>query len=90
VKGAYEKYSQEGLQVIGLGFQDSEANIRQYAQKHAMPWPVGYDMDDRLAKLYGIPFGAGAAFIDREGIIRGFFRWSFDERMLEEELEKIL
>jgi hypothetical protein len=90
VKGAYEKYSDKGLQVIGLGFQDSEANIRKYVKEQGMPWPVGYDRDDRLAALYRIPFGAGAVFIDREGIIRGTFRGGFGLKMLEVELGKIL
>jgi hypothetical protein len=55
-----------------------------------MPWPVGYDTDDRLAAQYGIVFGAGAVFIDRDGIIKGLFRGAFNQNMLEEELKKIL
>jgi peroxiredoxin len=90
VKGAYEKYSDKGLQVIGLGFQDSEANIRKYAQKHAMPWPVVFDEGDKLAGQYRIPFGAGVIFIDREGIVRGRIPAAFDIKRLEAELKKIL
>lgn len=90
MKGAYEKYSARGLQIIGLGFQDSEANVRKYAEEKTMTWPVGYDRDDELARLYNIPFGAGAAFIDREGILRGAFRAGFNQMELEEELGKIL
>lgn len=91
MKGAYSRYSEdERLVVIGLGFQDSEDKIDKYAEKHTMPWPVGFDEDEVIAGLYGIVYGAGAVFIDRAGVVRGIFLGAFDEKMLADELEKIL
>ncbi len=90
MKGALKEHSEKGFKVFGLGFQDSEANIRKYASEHSMPWPVGHDLDDRVAKLYGIPFGAGAVFIDRDGVVRGTFLGPFYDEGLTEELKKIL
>ena len=51
MKEALKEHSEKGFTVLGLGFQDSEANIRKYAAEHSMPWPVSYDTGDLVAKL---------------------------------------
>ncbi len=90
MKGAKERHIDEGLQVIGIGIQDSEENIHDYAKKLKMTWPVGYDVGDRISKAYGITFGAGIVFIDRGGIIQKRAVKAFSEAEMERSLELIL
>jgi alkyl hydroperoxide reductase subunit AhpC len=90
VKGAYEEHKGKGLNIIGLGFQDTESKIKEYVSETEMSWPVGYDTDELIAKEYGVYFGAGLVFIDREGKVTAIFKGAFDETMLKKELDKIL
>ena len=90
MKGAYKEHKEKGLRVIGLGFQDSKSKIKEYVREKEMPWPVGYDEGDEIARRYGVTFGAGLVFIDREGVVTAVFPGAFDENMLKKELEKIL
>ncbi len=76
--------------VIGIGIQDTEKNIRMFAEKLGMPWPVGLDKGGTISKLYGITFGAGIVFIDRDGIIKGRYITAFTREELEEKVEAIL
>ena len=71
MKGAQIRHKDEGLEIIGIGIQDSEKNIHKFAKELGMTWPVGYDDGDVIAKSYGVTFGAGIIFIDRAGIVRG-------------------
>ena len=55
-----------------------------------LTWPVGFDEGDKIAKIYGITFGAGVIFIDAEGIVQGRFQGGFGQEELEKEIGKIL
>jgi peroxiredoxin len=90
VKRVYEEHAGEGLQVVGLGIQDSLKNIRTFAEAEGVSWPVAFDADDKVAKAYGITFGAGAVFIDRAGIVRKRYFAAFSEEELDENLKLIL
>ena len=90
MKGAYEEHREKGLNIIGLGFQDSESKIKEYVRDTEMPWPVGYDTDDLIAVEYGVYFGAGLVFIGSDGKVSAVFKGAFDESMFKGELEKIL
>lgn len=90
MKGAYKKYSAQGLQVIGVGIQDTEANIRRFANELSMDWPVAHDKEATVTRLYGITFGAGAVFIGKDGIVKGRFLTGFEEDEFKKELAKII
>lgn len=90
MKGAYKKYAAQGLQVIGIGIQDTETNIRRFANELAMDWPVAHDKDGVATRLYGITFGAGAVFIDKDGIVKSRFITGFEEDEFKKALDKII
>ncbi|MBE9536028.1 MAG: TlpA family protein disulfide reductase [Proteobacteria bacterium] len=90
MQGAGKKYKDSGLQVIGLGIQDKKENIKAFAGEKRLEWPVGFDEGDEIAKRYGVTFGAGLIFIDREGVVRGRFLGGFGQEELELEIAKIL
>lgn len=72
--------------MIGVGFQDTRENIRNYASEKKIPYPVAYDDENRLASSYGLPYGAGVIFISKDGIVTGRFRSGFTEADFEKEL----
>jgi len=76
--------------VIGIGIQDKRSNIVDYVQIKRLKWPIGFDDEDLIARIYGITFGAGVVFIDASGIVRGRFLGGFGEDELEIEIGKIM
>lgn len=76
--------------MIGIGFQDTKENIRNYVAAKMLPYPVAYDGENKLAASYGLPYGAGMIFISREGLVTGRFRSGFTQPDFEKELKKVL
>lgn len=76
--------------MIGVGFQDTRENIRNYVSEKKIPYPVAYDDGNKLAQSYGLPYGAGVIFISKESTVTGRFRSGFSEADFEKELKKIL
>lgn len=78
------------MQIIGIGFQDTRENIRNYVNEKKLPYPVAYDDENKIASSYGLPYGAGVIFISKDGIVTGRFRSGFTEPDFEKELKKML
>lgn len=90
MKRMQEKYRDQGLQIVWIGFQDKESDIITYAKKMGIPDVVGYDGDNKIGFPLGIIFGDGAALVNRKGIVTGRFRGAFLEDALEKEIAKVL
>lgn len=88
MKGAREKHKE--LAVVGIGIQDSEANIKNYVLDNAVPWPTGHDKGNLISEAYGITYGAGMVFINKEGIVVERFLTGITEKKFNETLDKIL
>lgn len=78
------------MQIIGIGFQDTRENIRNYVNEKKLPYPVAYDDENKVASSYGLPYGAGVIFISKDGIVTGRFRSGFKEADFEKEISKII
>jgi cytochrome c biogenesis protein CcmG/thiol:disulfide interchange protein DsbE len=68
---AYERYRRQGLVMIGIGVQDTVADLRQMAANVGVSFPLGYDQSGDLAArayhLYSIPT---TVFIGADGTIK--------------------
>lgn len=89
MKRAYEA-NKGKVEVIGVGIQDSEANIKKFATELGMPWPVGFDSDGSVAKAFVITFGAGIVHVDSSGVIRAWHGTTFSSKDLEKDISLIL
>ncbi|MFZ3073465.1 MAG: hypothetical protein WA162_09500, partial [Thermodesulfobacteriota bacterium] len=88
VKGVREKHKE--LVIVGIGIYDSEAAIRKHVLANAIPWGVGYDEGDKISGLYGITYGAGMVFINKDGVVAERFLTGVSEKKFNETLDKIL
>lgn len=54
VKALYEQHKAKGLQAVAIGFQDEEANIREYVKAHqaTFVFPAAYDSGNKLSTLF--------------------------------------
>jgi hypothetical protein len=69
VKGAEDRFRDEGLKVIWMGFQDGLPQIMNFMEKHDIESSVAYDDRNMISSQYGIAYGAGLILINKEGIV---------------------
>jgi len=86
VKGAERRFSREGLKVVWVGFQDRRDKIMKFMRKHNISKEVGLDEGDKLARQFGIKYGAGLVIIDAEGVVRDRLSRGFTFRVLSESI----
>jgi len=90
VKRLEDRYSNEGLKVIWLGFQDRKDRIIDFMIRHEIESGVGYDRGNLIASKYGIVYGAGLVVIDRDGIVQKKVPRGFTEDELIRAIEYVL
>jgi hypothetical protein len=77
------------LTALFIGHQDRIEKLTEYARKNGVK-DYFYDPEDKMSEKFGITYGAGFIFIDREGIVKGRVPKAISSSRLEEELKKIL
>ena len=87
---AAEEYEPQGLQVIGIVYQDSAESAREFVTRYGQTYPGLLDPDGRTAIDYGV-FGIPETFfIDRGGIVRARQVGAVTEDDLRSQIEAIL
>jgi cytochrome oxidase Cu insertion factor (SCO1/SenC/PrrC family) len=89
VKRLQERYKEQGLTPVWIGFQDRPDKLRGFADNLGIR-PVGYDDRDKVARSYGVSYGAGVIFIDASGIVRKRVAKGFTEAALLEGVALII
>jgi RNA polymerase sigma factor (sigma-70 family) len=75
IKGLYEKWHQDGLEVIGINFDHGADKAKKACARFGLPWPQVLVPDDETTRqLWQEAGGIGVLprvlLIDREGILR--------------------
>ncbi|MFQ5882841.1 MAG: TlpA family protein disulfide reductase [Candidatus Methylomirabilales bacterium] len=69
LEAVWQRYKDQGVMLIGIIYQDTEKNARDFIAKHGKTYPNGLDVKSRIAIEYGV-FGIPETFfVDREGKI---------------------
>ncbi len=90
MKRAEEKYKEEGLKVIWIGFQDKKEKIMEFILKHGIDSSVGFDKRNLISIEYGVAYGAGLIAINKEGIVIKRIAKGFSEDELIEVLKPVI
>jgi cytochrome c biogenesis protein CcmG/thiol:disulfide interchange protein DsbE len=84
------KYSAQGLQILGISMDDSESPVRQFQQQFKMNYPVAVG-NPKLADQYGGILGLPVTFvIDRQGQIVSRHIGATNPSVFEEEIRRLL
>ncbi|MGZ3632274.1 MAG: TlpA disulfide reductase family protein [Candidatus Limnocylindrales bacterium] len=87
----YQEHASEGLVLLGVSVQEtSAADVRAYAQRYSLTFPIGFDVTSAVFKAYlayGLPT---QVFIDRDGVVRSVVRGPVSELTGEQNLAPIL
>lgn len=73
LKQASEEFTNEGVNFIGIGFQDSESDLNKFIEKYNLRFLAGVDKQQEIARSYGVSTPPTTIFINKEGKIDSIF-----------------
>ncbi len=76
IKKAFEQYNngtESKIAFLMIGFQSPESKFEDIASKWQVPFAVGYDDGDKIARAYGVTAPPTTVFIDAEGKVKRVF-----------------
>ena len=92
LEAAWRKYRDQGVMVVGLNYQDREAEARAFIQRFGKTFPNGPDQGSKVAIEYGVYGVPETFFIDHTGRIYakhiGEISWETLEAKIEEGLAR--
>ncbi len=89
IKKAFKRYgtgNESKIAFLMIGFQSPENKFRNKVGEWQVPFPVGYDDGDRIARMYGIAAPPTTVFIDATGTVKRVFYGNIQDR--EEDFHK--
>ena len=86
----HERYAAEGLAVVGVNTSDEEGAAAPTARHLKLSFPIVYDDDQRVAKLYGVTGLPTLVVISKTGKIVAIRTGTTSEAALEELVRKAL
>lgn len=87
---AYQKYSPDGLQIVGVIHDDGPDTASQFAKTYGARWPLALDADHAAWNAYRGQFLPLSYFIDRAGIIRTASYGAPPSGFLDDQIKQIL
>jgi thiol-disulfide isomerase/thioredoxin len=66
---AAQRWAAKGAVVVGIDTIDSHGAAKDFARKHGVTYPIGYDDVGELATRYGVAYTPTTFFVDRRGRI---------------------
>ena len=66
---AAERWAGKGATVVGIDTIDSHRAAQDFARKHGVTYPIGYDDVGELASRYGVVYTPTTFFVNRRGRI---------------------
>ena len=69
LQSAAQRWAAKGAVVVGVDTIDSHRAAQDFARKHGVSYPIGYDDVGELATRYGVAYTPTTFFVDRRGRI---------------------
>jgi len=88
----YDKYKSSGFVLLGINIDDDPANAAALAAKLGVSFPVLYDTDKRVSRLYDLNTMPSTVLIDRDGTVRQLHRGYVNgyENTYEQQIRELL
>jgi len=89
-EAAQEKYKAQGLEIIGVSYNDIAFDSRAFVESEGARWAFARDPDGRLAETYGVRAIPQTFFIDGDGKIVSRLFGITSAEDLDAEIKRIL
>ena len=73
IKDAHQRYGERDITFLLVGIQDPESKFEAFVEKWQLPFPAGYDADNKIARAYGVSAPPTTIFVDRQGLVKRVF-----------------
>lgn len=71
LKSTYAKYSEQGLEVVGINFDEDRAALESVVASKELPWPQYFEgRDNSVGRKFGISHYPSAWLVDKAGNVR--------------------
>ena len=67
----HEKYSEQGLVIIGVHTQRGKQDIGEFLAKESIEYLIAVDYQDKTAEMYEVWGHPTVVVVDQKGLIRG-------------------
>jgi len=74
---AYDRYRQEGLEIVAVNLQEDEDTIAGFVEEFGMQFPVVIDRSGDVSDEYRVIGIPTSYFIDRSGVVRSIYTGPF-------------
>ena len=86
LEATYRKYKDRGVVFLGVDYLDTETAALAYLREYDTTYPVGVDLQEKIARAYRITGVPETFVVDKDGIVR----YVAVQRVSEAELETVL
>ena len=90
VAAAYAAHQTEGLVVIGVDVWDTAAAIQDYAETHALAYPIAVATTSATIDAYGVWGAPTHYFIDSAGVIQDRYFGPMTRTLIDKALRRII
>jgi len=87
---AYQRYSGQGLQIVGVIHDDGPQTATDFAKSYGATWPLVLDPGDSVWQAYNGALVPISYFIDRSGVVRVVSYGPPPAGFMDQEIAKIL
>jgi cytochrome c biogenesis protein CcmG, thiol:disulfide interchange protein DsbE len=87
---AWQKYQAQGVQFIGVAFEDKQAPATQYLQQYKVPYFCGPNPSNTAVVDYAVTGAPETAFVSRSGVVVSKFIGPIDDGSLDRSIQAIL
>ncbi len=77
---AYDKYKQQGLEIVAVNLQEGKDISAKFAADYGMRFKVAIDRDGEVGDEYNLLGLPTTYFVDRQGVIRSVFTGPFQSQ----------
>ena len=90
MNASWQKYQAQGVQFIGVAFNDKQADGQTYLRQQQVTYPAGAPTSDTVAVDYSVTGPPETVFINREGVVVDKITGPIDDGRLDQEIQAIL
>ncbi|MGE3532981.1 MAG: TlpA disulfide reductase family protein, partial [Steroidobacteraceae bacterium] len=70
----YKKYSAAGFTLLGVNVDTDSTDAQKFLSQVPVSFPIAFDRDNKVSKLYEVSAMPSTVFIDRKGNVRALHR----------------
>jgi peroxiredoxin len=70
----YKKYNKLGFTMIGVNVEPDSKAANEWLKQTPVTFPILYDTDSKVSKLYGVAGMPSTVIVDRKGMVRMIHR----------------